>query len=99
MTNDAYGHAWRRVRARVLRGAQACAICGLPLDFDAPPRSRWAPSVDHVLSVKALQGVDGATRERLLLDERNCRCVHFGCNARRGAGLHDKPNRVSREWI
>jgi 5-methylcytosine-specific restriction endonuclease McrA len=68
---------WRRLRLQVLRGATHCAICHRPLDFNARPCSRWAPSVDHIIPI----ALGGAPYER-----SNCREVHFGCNARRGVG-------------
>ena len=79
------GAEWERVRALVLRGATHCAICQGELDFDADPRSRWAPSVDHILPLKQMRELDLMTQRRLALDPSNLRPVHYGCNARRGA--------------
>lgn len=79
------GAEWNRVRAIVLRHATHCAICRGELDFDAPPRSRWAPSVDHILSLAEMRGLPALTQRRLALDPSNLRPVHYGCNARRGA--------------
>jgi len=94
-----YDAAWRRVRARVLRDAQFCWICGLPLDFEAPARSRWSPSVDHILSLRSMRGViDPELRDQLRLDPAGLRPVHLGCNSRRGDGRHDRPQHTSREW-
>lgn len=70
--------AWRRARTRALRGATHCAECGRELDFAAPPRSRWAPSVDHVRPL-ALGGEPFA--------QANLRVLHVGCNARLGGRL------------
>lgn len=91
-------YAYRKVRARVLDGAQVCALCGGPLDWDAPPRSRWAPSVDHVLPVSRTRGFDSETRRRLALDPAGLRPVHYGCNARRRDGRRQSARRVSRSW-
>jgi len=88
---------YRKVRERVLATAQSCAICGGPLDFDAPPRSARAPSVDHVLPISRTRGLDPITRQRLALDPAGMRPCHVGCNARRGAG-HHRPRHVSRSW-
>jgi hypothetical protein len=90
-------YQWRKARARVLAGAQVCAICGGWLDRDAPPRSRWAPSVDHVLPVSRTRGLDPETRQRLALDPAGLRAVHYGCNSRRSNG-RSRPKHVSRDW-
>ena len=91
------GAAWRAVSARVLRDASVCWLCGLPLDFDAPARSRWSPSVDHVLSLSAMRGFDEGTQRRLALDPANLRAAHYGCNSRRGDG-RVSGRRASRQW-
>jgi hypothetical protein len=90
-------YAHRKARERVLAGAQWCHICGGALDWDAPPRSRWAPSVDHVLPVVRTRGMDESTRRRLALDPAGLRPAHVGCNARRGAGGKRQVH-VSRSW-
>jgi len=92
-----YDYAYEKARKRVLDGAQVCAICGRPLDRDAPPRSRWSPSADHLLPVSRTIGMDDATRRALACDPQNLRAVHLGCNSRRGA-RPDKPRHVSRSW-
>jgi hypothetical protein len=91
-------YAYQKVRARVLAGAQSCAICGGPLDFDAPPRSRWAPSADHLLPVSRTRGMDERTRRRLANDPGGLRAVHYGCNAKRGNG-RKRPVHTSRSWL
>src|ERR1017187_9091751 len=63
-----YDRQWRNTRRRGVAGAQSCAICAKPLDWDAPPRSRWAPSVDHVLPISRTRGLDEDTRRQLALD-------------------------------
>jgi hypothetical protein len=93
-----YDRRWRNVRARVLAGAQACAICGGMLDFDAPARSRLAPSVDHIFPLRAMRGLDSDLRDELRLDMSTLRPVHYSCNARRGAGRKDNRKSISREW-
>jgi 5-methylcytosine-specific restriction endonuclease McrA len=79
------GKAWRQVRAEVLAVATNCGICHQRIDFDAPPRSRWSPSVDHIVSLHDTTDLDPAERRRLALDRRNLRAVHYSCNSRRGA--------------
>lgn len=91
-------YAFQKVREQVLAGAQSCALCGGPLDFDAPPRSSKAPSVDHVLPVSRTRGMDPQSRRRLALDPAGLRPVHYGCNARRGNGRGKPSRHVSRSW-
>lgn len=78
------GSAWRRVSAQVLRESTVCHLCGLPLDFDAPSRSRWSPSVDHLLPLSAMREFDDVTQRRMALDPANLRAAHYGCNSKRG---------------
>ena len=68
---------WRRLRQRVLRGATHCAICHRPLDFNARPCSRWAPSVDHIIPL---------ARGGLPFALANLQACHYSCNAAKGAG-------------
>ena len=97
MTRIGRDYAFRKVRERVLAGAQVCALCGRPLDWDAPPRSRWAPSVDHLLPVSRTRHLDPHTRRRLALDPGGLQAVHVGCNAKRGNG-RKRPVHISRSW-
>lgn len=90
-------YAYQRVREQVLQGAQVCHICGGALDWDAPPRSRWAPSVDHVVAVSRTRGMDPQSRRRLAVDPANLRPCHVGCNAKRGNGRR-RSRHVSRSW-
>ena len=70
---DLKSQTYRKARARLLANATHCDICGQPLDFTAAPRSRWAPSADHVVPRSHGGGIAG-----------NLRAVHYGCNSRRG---------------
>jgi 5-methylcytosine-specific restriction endonuclease McrA len=79
------GAAWRRARAIVLANATTCEICGGALDFEAPPRSRWAPSVDHIVPLVTVAGAAADEQRAVALDPSNLRAVHLGCNSRRGA--------------
>jgi hypothetical protein len=93
------GQRWERVRKQVLASAHLCALCGRELRFDAPPRSRWSPSVDHILPISHMRNLDPATQARLALDPQGLRAVHYGCNARRGTGrTPPPPRRQSRDW-
>lgn len=53
-----------------------CVPCGLEFDWDAPSRSRWAFSADHIIP-KSLGGSD---------ERSNLRPAHYGCNSARGNG-------------
>jgi 5-methylcytosine-specific restriction endonuclease McrA len=96
---SAYGYQYRLVRARVLADAEACTLCGGTLDFDAPPRSRYAPSVDHIFPVHHTRQMEPEERLRLLTDPDNLRPVHYGCNSRRGKRRATRPRHISRDWI
>ena len=93
------GHAWRKLRDQVLANATHCALCGLPLIPDAPPRSRWSSTVDHIwpiaLGGDALPPIDAL------------RPAHYGCNVRLGNRTvprrRGRPSRAaivnaSRDW-
>jgi len=97
MSRTGRDYAYRKARARVLADAQLCHLCGQAIDFDAPPRSRWAASADHVLPVSALRDLDPRTAQRLASDPSGLRPAHVGCNSRRGAG-RARPKHVSRGW-
>jgi hypothetical protein len=77
------GSAWEAARRQTLAGADVCAICGLELDWEAPPRSRWAPAVDHVVPLKLTRELDPGEQRRLALDPSLLRAVHTGCNSTR----------------
>jgi 5-methylcytosine-specific restriction endonuclease McrA len=85
------GRPWWRLRRQVLREEPNCWLCGAPIDFHAEPRSRWAPSVDHVVPLSPPW--NGPP-----LDRTNLRAAHYGCNSAR----HDDPGfeiqRHSRIW-
>jgi 5-methylcytosine-specific restriction endonuclease McrA len=75
--------AWRRLQrqtiARAAERAQACAICGLRIRYDARDRNADdAPSVDHIRSWRDYPD--------LRLDPANLRVVHQVCNRARGVG-------------
>lgn len=94
------GAAWERARTAVLAESDVCAICGHPIDREAPARSRWAPSVDHILSLKSMRGLTDAEQRQLALDPGNLRATHYGCNARRGSGRRARRHvsRTASSW-
>ena len=79
--------AYLTARARVLREETHCAICGRPVDKDAPPRTKWSPSVDHIVSP-----LDGGHSS----DRRGLRLTHYSCNSRKGRGRTVIVPKVSR---
>jgi 5-methylcytosine-specific restriction endonuclease McrA len=83
--------AWAALRKQVFAEEAVCWICWNPVDFHQPPRTRWAPSVDHVLPVD--------THPELALVRSNLRLAHYGCNSRRSArGNLQSEYEPSREW-
>ena len=94
------GRDWERARAFVLRNATTCSICNQPIDFSAPPRSRWAPSVDHLIPLKHTRDYDMLTQRRLALDTSLLAAVHYSCNSRKQAGriITLPQRRTSRQW-
>jgi 5-methylcytosine-specific restriction endonuclease McrA len=92
------GAAWRRVRALVLKDATVCAICGGALRRDVHPRHPKAPSVDHMIPLKATRALDAQSQRSMALDPALLRAVHYGCNSARGARKPKRARATSREW-
>jgi hypothetical protein len=66
------------------------------IDSDADPRSRLAPSVDHIRPLVALD-LQGAAGRRAAIDPDNLRGAHVCCNASRREGRRQsKPERA--DW-
>lgn len=74
------------VRRRVRQGAP-CWLCGLPIDLEAAPRTRWSFSVDHVTP----RSKGGQTTLA------NARPAHYGCNSGRGNRTPGAPS-TRRAW-
>lgn len=64
-----------KIRDDVYKSGVACWLCGKPIDWDAPKRSRWAPSVDHVVP---------RSKGGSLFARSNAELAHYGCNSKRG---------------
>lgn len=86
--------AWKRARLQILRGATHCASCHRALDLTAPPRSSWAPTVDHIIAL-----VDGGAP----FDPSNLRVLHNKCNIakenrRRAQRLVPRTQVIRADW-
>ncbi len=71
------GRPYRRLCARLRARREPCSLCGQPIDYDAPPRTRWSFSLDHINPI---------TRGGAVLDPTNAAPAHYGCNSRKGNG-------------
>lgn len=91
-THGRKGRPWERLRKQAIGTAMqrdpTCPRCHQPLDPPGtwPDRHPLSLSVDHILPLSA----GGAGN-----DPANLRVLHYGCNASRGDGTHE---RVSRAW-
>ena len=93
--SDSHDQEWRRSLAwaalcrQVYAEESVCWLCLQPVDFTAPPRTKWSRSVDHVKAV--------TTHPHLVLVRANLRLAHYSCNSRKGnqAVAAYEP---SREW-
>ena len=83
------GAAWENLRAQVFAEESVCWLCLELVDFDAPPRSRRSPSVDHIKPV--------ATHPHLAMVRSNLHLAHYGCNSSRSA-RGTTPYEPSRDW-
>jgi 5-methylcytosine-specific restriction endonuclease McrA len=66
---------WKSLRAVLIREADTCAICFLPLRKEARPRSPLYPSVDHIVPL--------SENIALAFERSNLRVVHTRCNSSR----------------
>lgn len=83
-------YAYRQLRDKQRAKHLPCWICGLPIDYHAPPRTRWSFSLDHV--VPRSLGGDA-------LSEANARSSHLSCNSGRGNGTRGtQAPPPSRRW-
>jgi 5-methylcytosine-specific restriction endonuclease McrA len=85
------GLAWKRLCKQVFSEETVCWLCFGAIDWNAPPRTPFSKSVDHVLPVE--------THPELALVRSNLHLAHFGCNSRRSArGNIMAGYEPSREW-
>jgi len=93
MRADLNTYTWKRRRQGLRAHAKAnnlpCAECGLPIDWTAPPRTRWSFSADHEHEVQHGGDPNGPLR-----------VTHYGCNSRKGNRPNGNAPRssASREW-
>lgn len=76
-----------------------CALCGEPVNMQAPSTTPTGPTVEHRIPVRALKRMakDRAELIRLTCDEQWWAIAHKRCQDRQGA-LARKPRPKSREW-
>ena len=77
--------AWQRARARALRGATHCALCGGALRFDVRPRHRSRPPLT-MFARSATLDLNTAADRAIALDPALLRPCHIKCNSSRGDG-------------
>ena len=87
-TNPRYknGARRRKIRARLKAQGLPCAICGRPIDYDAPSDSEhpWSFVVDEDKPVSRYREFGFNTPEGAALDWDNVHAVHFICNQKKG---------------
>ena len=76
MANDPrHTKQWLHLAKRMVQPGSICWLCGTPIRFDVPPRSRWSGSLDHVIPI--------AIRPDLAWSPANLMPAHVGCNSRK----------------
>lgn len=83
----------------MLASASVCWLCGRPVDFNARPRSRWSPSVDHVIPISTMKHLPLEEQARLATDPAFLRLAHYGHNSSRGNRRPTTPRSPSRAWF
>ncbi len=85
----AWTKASRALKAECQRIDEPCHLCGKPIDYTAPPTSRWSFTADHIVTLSG----GGA----LVPEPGGLRPAHRGCNSKRGdADRQAMP--TSRHW-
>lgn len=74
---------WKDTRKRLLANAGSCTDCGRETTRAYGTRHSFAPSLDHILPLHAidLSTVEG---RRIACDPKNLRVLCIGCNSKRG---------------
>ena len=74
---------WQRVRKRAIQSKDPiCALCGNPIDMDAPAKSPLSCEVDHIIPV---------SRGGAPYDIDNLQLTHMKCN-------RQKSNRIKEDY-
>lgn len=81
---------WLALSRQVRREEFVCWICDKPIDFDAPARTRWSFSVDHVKPK--------SKHPELRYTRTNLRAAHYGCNSRKKDHAPPEVEPQSRVW-
>lgn len=81
---------WKRLAAQVLAEESVCHLCGHDIDFEAPARSRFSPSVDHIIPMSKAPD--------LVFVRENLRAAHYGCNSSKRDGRGTQKQPTSRRW-
>lgn len=83
----ANGNLRRKHRARIRAMALPCAICGQPIDYDAPSDARHPRSfvIDEIVPVSRYKEAGYASREQAAQDWNNLQAVHYACNSLKSA--------------
>lgn len=68
--------ALNKIAANLRAARPACFICGMEIDWDAPPEDPNAFTVEHVYP--------RSTHPHLVNDPASCRAAHARCNKGRG---------------
>ena len=72
---------WQQVRKRVISSKDhVCALCGNPIDMEAPAYSPMACEVDHIIPI---------SRGGAAYDIDNLQLVHARCNRQKSNRLRD----------
>ena len=94
MTNPRYanGNLRRKYRARLKAQGAPCAICGMPIDYDAPSDSAHPLSfvIDEIIPISRSVAYGYESRAAAAQDWENLQPAHWVCNAR-------KSNKIVRE--
>lgn len=72
---------WQQVRKRAIASKDhICALCGNPIDMDAPPHTPMALEVDHIIPI---------SRGGAPYDLDNLQLTHMRCNRQKSNRLRD----------
>ena len=80
------GNTRRKYRARFKALGMPCAICGQPIDYDAPSDAQHPFSfvIDEILPVSKWEQFGYPSARAAAEDWNNLQPAHYICNARKG---------------